>query len=135
MNLKQEMIKIYETYEYDWMNYLIVDDLTYHHIKKEENGGEKTLDNGALLTHRAHNYLHFIENYDKDIYSRINEILKNINSQLHKPNYRQTKKIDLLLLEFEIKYADKIIKGKKKLGKKKIKMATNIRKKEQLLKK
>ena len=99
-----EMIKIYGTYKFDWMNFKICrDDLTYHHIVKKENGGKLTIENGALLTKRAHEYLHSIERLDVDLYERINNVLK------------------------EIKYADKIIKKCKKLGKKRVMVATNRR--------
>lgn len=127
-DIKVRMINIYKTYDFDWMNYVIVnEELTYHHIVKEECGGKLSLDNGALLTSRAHEYLHLIERTDIVIYDRINQILKDINTQKHAPNYRQRKKIDLLLLEFETKNADKIIRKNKKLGKKRVMMATNLR--------
>ena len=123
-----EMIKIYGTYKFDWMNYKICkDDLTYHHIIKKENGGKLTIENGALLTKRAHEYLHSIERLDVDLYERINNVLKEINDQKKSPSTNQREKINLLLLEFEIKYADKIIKKCKKLGKKRVMVATNRR--------
>lgn len=87
-DIKALMIEIYETYKYDWMNFKIDDEeVTYHHIIKEENGGKVTLDNGALLTSRAHEYLHMIERMDLDIYEMINKIFKNINDQKHAPTY------------------------------------------------
>ena len=117
-NIKEDMIKIYKTYNLDWMNYIITDnDLTYHHIVKIEEGGKTTIDNGALLTQRAHNYLNTIEKTDIDIYNRINEILKEINNNKSEPTKIQRQKIDLLLFEFEVKNVDKIIKKKEKLGK------------------
>ena len=132
-DLKSEMIKIYETYEYDWMNYAIIDEeLTYHHIVKKEDGGKLTFSNGALLTARAHKYLHLIEVYDLEIYIKINKIFKAINNQKNKPNRNQKRIINLLLLEFEIKNAHKIIKKKKQTATKKKKMATNLRLKSQM---
>lgn len=134
-DVKLEMIKIYKTYEYDWMNFKIIDEeLTYHHIIKEENGGKVSLDNGALLTKRAHEYLHMIERMDLEIYEKINDILKDINTQKHEPNYRQREKINLLMLQFEIKNADKIVRKDKKLGKKRTAVATNMRLKSQKVK-
>ena len=122
------MIKMYETNEYDWMNYKIDnEDITFHHIIKEELGGTYSLDNGALLTKRAHEYLHLIERYDQDIFESINSVLKDINNQKHAPNYKQKKKIDLLLLEFEVKYAKYIIQLNKMSDKKKSMIATNNR--------
>ena len=130
--ITSQMIKVYETYKYDWMNFLIIDnELTYHHIVKREDGGGLTFSNGALLTPRAHNYLHLIEKYDIEIYDKINEIFKAINNQKHKPSNNQKKIIDLLLLEFEVKNANKIVRKKEQTNKKKIKIATNLRLKSQ----
>lgn len=134
-DVKALMIEIYETYKYDWMNFKIDDEeVTYHHIIKEENGGKVTLDNGALLTSRAHEYLHMIERMDLDIYEMINKIFKDINDQKHAPTYKQRNVINLLLFEFETKNADKIIRKSHKLGKKRIEVATNKRLKLQLQK-
>ena len=131
--LKEEMIKIYKTYTLDGMNYLIINnDITYHHIIKEENGGKVTYDNGALLTRRAHNYLHLIERIDIDIYNRINEVLKEINNNKKEPTNLQRQRIDLLLYEFEIKNVDKIIKKKENLGKKRTSTAHKRRIKSQM---
>ena len=122
--LKNEMISIYNTYEFDWMNFMIYDnDLTYHHIEKAENGGKISINNGALLTTRAHEYLHKIEMIDIDIYLKINEIFKQINSQLSEPTILQRQKIQLYLFEFEVNNVDKLIKKKEKLGKDRIKTA------------
>ena len=113
--VKEEMIKIYKTYTLDWMDYYVEgNDLTYHHIVKAENGGKITIDNGALLTQRAHNYLHLIERIDIDIYNRINAVLKEINENKSEPTIIQRKKIDLLLYEFEVKKADRILNKKEK---------------------
>lgn len=116
-SIKNEMIIIYETYDLDWMNYLICSDLTYHHIIKYENGGAKTIDNGALLTKRAHEYLHFIEGIDLNIYNRMNKVFKEINIKKQRVSNIEREKIELLLLEFEIKNTDRIIRKKEKLGK------------------
>ena len=113
------MIKIYNTYTMDWMNYLIIDEeLTYHHIKKVEEEGKTTLDNGALLTNRAHEYLHKIERLDKDIYNKINNVFKEINTSKQEPTKEQRLIIDLLLYEFELRNVNKIIKKKANIGKK-----------------
>ena len=124
-----EMTKIYGTYEYDWMNYLIIDnELTFHHIIKKENGGLLEISNGALLTPRAHNYLHFIERVDYDIYLRINDVFKNINSGKKIINETQRLIIEYLLLKFEINNASRIIKKKEKLGKNRVEAAITKRK-------
>lgn len=127
--ITSDMIKIYETYEYDWMDYLIIDnELTFHHIKKKEDAGLFEMSNGALLTPRAHNYLHFIERVDKDIYLRLNEVFQNINLKKDKINKNQKLVIEYLLLKFEINNADRIIKRKEKLGKNRVEAAIEKRK-------
>lgn len=128
---KIAMINIYKTYEYDWMNFLINNDLTYHHIKKEEDGGLYTIENGALLTDRAHAYLHRIERVDYEIYKEINKVFKQINIQRDEPNDSQKLKIQLLLLKYELKNADKLIKRKEKLGKNRRYVATLRRRNSQ----
>lgn len=113
-NIKLEMIKLYKTIDYDWLNFKIYDinDITFHHIIKKENGGKYSIDNGALLTTKSHEYLHIIENNDIEIYIEINKILKKINEQKHKPTEIQKQKIELLFLKFECINAKKLIKGK-----------------------
>lgn len=130
-NIKLEMAELYNINEYDWMNYKILNDLTYHHIIKKEDGGKITVDNGALLTKRAHSYLHQIEKFDPEIYEMINLLLKEINIQGHEPSQKQRKKMDLLLLKFELRNAIRLVETGKKNARKKAIMATNIRKKEQ----
>ncbi len=116
--VREKMLKKFNPIDLDWMNYLIVDnDLTFHHIKKAELGGKCTINNGALLTTRAHQYLHMIERIDIEIYNRINKVFKEINDNKQSPTDIQREKIELLLLEFEIKNVDKIIKKKENLGK------------------
>ena len=81
------MKEIYNTQYKDWMGFKITKEnpLTYHHIIKEEDGGSKTIDNGALLTKLAHSYLHMIEIYDESLYIMLNTILKRINDSKTKP--------------------------------------------------
>ena len=132
--VKNKMIEIFNTYQYDWMNFLIKDnDLTYHHIVKAENGGKRTIDNGALLTNRAHVYLHMMENIDKESYEKLNEIFKEINNQKKPLTYYQRDKIQLLLLKYEIKNINRIVKRKEKLGKHKTYVAVARRIKSQEL--
>lgn len=124
--IKQSMIEMFNTFHYDWMNYIIFNEIiTYHHIEKEEDGGLYTIDNGALLTHRAHDYLHYIEKIDTGLYEDINKVLKEINNSKCEPSYNQRLKIELLLYEFELKNCDKIIKKKEKIeSRKRAKEAT-----------
>lgn len=52
--------------------------LTYHHIEKKEFGGQATIENGANLIDRAHEWLHnAIEYKDPELFMLINECLLN----------------------------------------------------------
>lgn len=130
--IKREMIEIFDPLKHDWMNYLVNDDLTYHHIVKKENNGKRSIDNGALLTQRAHTYLHYIENIDIDLYDKINDVFKEINAQRKAPNFNQKIRIELLLFEFELLHCNKIVKKKENRGKDRYKIATLRRIKSQL---
>lgn len=90
--------------EYDWMRFKITPEnpLTYHHIKKKEKGGERSIENGAPLTQEAQCYLHYIEKKDIRTYDEINSVLKEINTQGFGPTPKQIQKIELLMIRFEI---------------------------------
>lgn len=49
--------------------------LTYHHIIKKENDGPRTVENGALLERKCHEWLHYFEIIDPEMYILINECL------------------------------------------------------------
>ena len=49
--------------------------LTYHHIKKKCDGGKVTIDNGALLNREAHDFLHYQETHDIQLYSDLQHAL------------------------------------------------------------
>lgn len=50
--------------------------LQYHHIEKQEHGGEATLQNGALLEDKIHHWLHSsVELNDIKLFYLINECL------------------------------------------------------------
>ena len=103
----------YSTYHKDWMGFKITKEnpLTYHHIIKEEDGGPKTVENGALLTILAHRYLHTIERYDINMYQELNEILKMINRRKCEPNTEDYRKIIRLLSTFENRYVKVLTKN------------------------
>lgn len=88
----------------DWLGYNLPERFTYHHIIKKCDGGERTINNGAVLYISSHSYLHTIENYDLDKYIFINRILKDINNQRIIPTTEQLKQIDYVLKEFEAEY-------------------------------
>lgn len=80
--LLQELIKIYNPTNYDWLSYQITKNniLTLHHIIKASDGGELSRENAALLTKRAQRVLHMCEYKDFILYSEINDFFKEIIS-------------------------------------------------------
>lgn len=114
--LTRAMAKEYRTRGNDWMGYTIqsINQLSYHHIQKKEDGGPFTWDNGALLRRdTAHEYLHIIEYKDLEIYDYINGILKQINTQGYKPTREELIAIRNVLLSFEREHcSDRNSKGK-----------------------
>jgi hypothetical protein len=110
-----EMLEIYKPISgLDWLNYkLVKDKVTFHHIKKRDNGGKKVVNNGALLMPVAHQYLHLIESKDMNIYIGINKIFEYINQQQYEPTAEQRQMLEYLLLQFENQHRfDKGSKGK-----------------------
>ena len=97
------MLRIYKPFsQLDWLNFkLKKDDITFHHIVKKEDGGKKSIENGAILMPNSHAYLHLIECLDIDTYNAINEIFKEINAQCSEPTLEQRLLIDQILNDFE----------------------------------
>ncbi len=92
------MVKIYGTYEVDWMGCEFDDPecLTRHHIVKREDGGENGISNYALLTYRSHMLLHYMETNFHDDYVRLNQLFLALNRSLKPPTaeyYEEVKKI------------------------------------------
>lgn len=114
--LTRAMAKEYRTRGNDWMGYTIqsINQLSYHHIQKKEDGGPFTWNNGALLRRdTAHEYLHIIEYKDLEIYDYINGILKQINTQGYQPTREELIAIRNVLLSFEREHcSDRNSKGK-----------------------
>lgn len=113
------MIKIYGTKDKCWMGYKLVKtshglNATFHHLIKKENGGEETIDNGAVLSDVAHSYLHIIEYKDRSIYEALNGMLTIINQQGYSPTIEQYRIINCLLEMFEEEHKNALnSKGKK----------------------
>lgn len=113
--IRIEMLKIYKPISgLDWLNYkLIKDKVTFHHIKKRECLGKRTIENGALLMPVAHQYLHLIESKDIDTYIGINKIFEYINQQKYEPTKEQREILEYMLKQFEYQHRfDKGSKGK-----------------------
>ena len=97
------MVDIYNLKKIDFMGYKVSKEnpYTYHHLVKKCHGGEETIENGAILTKFSHEYLHIIECKDLLMYMYINNVLKQINEQMHEPLLRQIEAIWYMLEIFE----------------------------------
>ena len=82
------MLKIYGKPTIDWMGYEVTTNnrITYHHIVEKHNGGERTIENGALLTVIAHQNLHKIEKSHPELYDEYQYWFKIINDMKCPPN-------------------------------------------------
>ncbi len=113
----KRMIKIYSLNKLkrDFMAYKFnkLEELTYHHlIISKSAGGERTIQNGAILTPTSHEYLHLIQQIDEEIFYLISSemIDQNIKGKLDVENLRQ---IRMLLEYFESQHKqDRNSKGK-----------------------
>lgn len=87
-NILKELIKIYDTQEIDWMldKTSKKNPFTYHHIKEDRNGGERTLENGAILTTKSHAFLNYLERTNKPYYKKFNELFQMLNDSKMPPN-------------------------------------------------
>ena len=105
------MMKIYSTYELDWMGDEIGDasSLTRHHIVKQEHGGLDDISNYALLTQKSHQLLNFLEdNYVKE-YEEINGMFLALNRSLTFPSKEYYERMNSIL-----KKVRKSIKNKRR---------------------
>ena len=98
---------------YDFMGYSFVSptDLSYHHlILEKDKGGEETVENGAILVRKtAHDYVHVIEKFDKEIFSKVREeMIKEKEKGFI--DIENIKRINDLLLMFEEKHKEDTFK-------------------------
>lgn len=100
--ITKRMIEIYNLriIRLDFMGYALEVDPTFHHIQKKENGGKYSLDNGAVLNHNSHNYLHILEYKDYKSFQMIQQMLKIINNK-QELTMEDLTVINYILLEFE----------------------------------
>lgn len=104
------MMKIYGTYEYDWLGdpFESESELTRHHIEKRENGGENDISNYALLTKKSHIFLHYLEdNYNKE-YVYLNKMFLSLNRSVSPPDREYYERVNKV-----VKSVKKRIKNKK----------------------
>ncbi len=83
-----DMIEIYKPETRDWMQFQITKKniLTLHHIRKVCDGGISTIDNGAILTKRAHRALNIVEAIDDVLYDEWNALFLLINQAKQPPS-------------------------------------------------
>lgn len=76
------LVDIFQPDGTDWMNFALSRDnpYTYHHIVEKSKGGDKSIDNGAILTRRAHTFLHTLEKVCPDAYNDLQNVFLRINS-------------------------------------------------------
>ena len=117
-NTLKTMIKLWNMDTMDWLGYDNLERYSFHHIQKKCKGGERIINNGAVLHISSHSYLHTIENFDPDKYIFLNTILKAINEQRTMPSIRQLKEIKLVLLEFQNEFEGKLSSRDKPIIKK-----------------
>lgn len=77
----ERLIERHGTYGVDWMGFELrrKNPLTYHHIQKDCDKGKKTMDNGALLSKKAHRFLNCLELESPDLYEEWNALFAEIN--------------------------------------------------------
>ncbi len=80
-NLKK-MLKRFKPDGFDWMNFVLTrrNPFTFHHIEPRSEGGSDTIENGAILTRRAHDLLHLLEYVCPDAYDDLQDIFARINA-------------------------------------------------------
>ncbi len=98
------LVDIFEPNGVDWMNFKLSRDnpYTYHHIVKKSNGGDKSIDNGAILTRRAHSFLHMLEKSCPDAYNDLQNVFMKINGSKNPPTEEIIREVDEILYKIFI---------------------------------
>ena len=94
----RNLMERHGTYGVDWMGFNLSkkNPLTYHHMEKNCDSGEKTLANGAPLTKKAHRFLNYLEINCPELYSEWNNLFKIINQSAAPPTEEHSEKISSL---------------------------------------
>lgn len=109
---------IYKPDRKDWMGFPITkrNKLTYHHIEEARKGGPESVDNGALLTIKAHAELHQVEHRDKKLYEEYQNLFRTINDSKQHPTQEMKAKMAELKKKAEtVLYGEKTVANKKKM--------------------
>ena len=126
------MIDIFQPEGIDWMNFALSKNnpYTFHHIVEKSKGGDKSIDNGAILTRKAHTFLHTLENVCPDAYQDLQNVFVKINETKRPVTQEIVNEIDGILHNLLIDekyevledidltaYCGQYYKGKKRLKK------------------
>ena len=100
------MVDIFQPEGIDWMNFALSRDnpFTYHHIVEKSKGGDKSIDNGAILTRRAHTFLHTLEKVCPDAYNDLQNVFLKINDSKKPVLDEYIKEIDEILYKVLISH-------------------------------
>lgn len=92
---------------FDWLNIELKKDnkYTYHHIVERKNGGDNSVENGAILTEISHRFLHALEMFCPMAYNDLQNVFSKISVSNMPPTCEIMKEIDLIL--YEIFYGTK----------------------------
>lgn len=100
------LIEIFQPNGVDWMNFALSKNnpYTYHHIVEKSKGGGKTIDNGAILTKRAHVFLHKLEKVCPEAYNDLQAVFAKINSTKHPVTKEIIDEIDEIIKKVLVTY-------------------------------
>ena len=93
------MIKKYKPNGIDWMNFVLTrrNPFTFHHIVSKSDGGEDSIDNGAILTRLAHDLIHILEYMCPDAYNDLQSVFIKINESKRPITNETLNEIDEIL--------------------------------------
>ena len=98
--LKEEMILVYGLK--CWINELWIptkkDVITFHHILERRNGGKAEWDNGALISHFAHQYLNYLDNEQHKLYKELNGMFYDLNRTYKPPTPEYYEEVNRVLV-------------------------------------
>lgn len=106
--MKQELITLLEIYKpqgIDWMSFQITkkNPYSFHHIRKEENGGKLIVNNGAILSKKSHRLLNWLEETNPLVYLDWEELFLLINKERTFQPYENRSR-ELKRLSLELRY-------------------------------
>ena len=106
--MNQELIRLIEIYKpmgIDWMCFQITkkNPYSFHHIKKQQDGGLLIIENGAILSKKSHRLLNWIEEKYPVLYLDWEELFSLINKEGNFEIYK-TRAQELKRLSLEMRY-------------------------------